>query len=213
MRAQLLGHHRRARALLVAAERGLPTDEATAKIWASELWVLRGTLVSGPDMSSCALISHRNAHLAYALVEQLYTPHPLLLEWYLHRARTAPLWRRRAAVQDAREFLLSVQYDPTDRYTLGCIELDRHAGKYAHQKVRLFHVGSAFGDAFGQWLLMDATDVDLGPALRPHVALSTGEQALLARAADLSPLEDTWVEEFDQLLGRWLVSLVGVGAA
>ncbi|MFI6225316.1 hypothetical protein ACIBEH_32555 [Nocardia salmonicida] len=161
VRAGLLGHHRRARALLAAAERGLPTDEATAKIWASELWVLRGTLVAGPDLTSCALISHRNAHLAYALVEQLYTPHPLLLEWYLHRARTAPPWRRHAAVQAAREYLLSVQYDPTDRYTLGVLEVDRHAGKYAHQKIRLFHVGSAFGDSVGQWLLMAADDTDL----------------------------------------------------
>ncbi|MEV0773814.1 hypothetical protein [Nocardia salmonicida] len=210
VRAELLGHHCRARALLAAAERGLPTDEATAKIWASELWVLRGTLVAGPDLTSCALISHRNAHLAYALVEQLYTPHPLLLEWYLHRARAAPLWRRRAAVQAAREYLLSVQYDPTDRYTLGCVELDRRAGKYAHQKIRLFHVGSAFGDSVGQWLLMDADDTDLGPTLRPQVALGAGEQALLAQAADLSPLEDVWVEEFDRLLGRWLVSMVGV---
>ncbi|MFE3322856.1 hypothetical protein [Nocardia sp. NPDC059195] len=121
VRAELLGHHRRARALLAAAERGLPTGEATAKIWASEL---RGTLVSGPDLTSCAPISHRNAHLAYALVEQLYTLHPLLLEWHLHRARTAPLWRRHTAVRDVREYVLSVQFDPTDRYTFGVLELD-----------------------------------------------------------------------------------------
>lgn len=211
VRATLLGHHRRAGDLLAAAERGLPSDPVFARSWASELWALRSALVAGPDPEQNAPMWLRGAHLADALIENLYTPDDLVLEWHLDRTRTAPLWRRRATSRDAREYLLSVQYDPTDRYTLGVLALDRQAGRI--QLLRTIYIGGAFGYSAGRWLVVDTADTSLSPALRAHKALSTTERDLLARAADLSAIEDSWVEEFDQLMGRWMRTLIEAGAA
>ncbi|MFI7531479.1 hypothetical protein [Nocardia salmonicida] len=217
VRATLLGHRRRAGDLLASAERGLPTDPVFARGWVSELWALRSALVAGPDPEETAPMWRRGAHLADALIENLYTPDDLVLEWHLHRQRTAPFWRCGVAGQDAREYLLSVQYDPTDRYTLGVLATDRRQKLGAHQRERLIYIGGALGDTLGdptgRWLVVNTDDTHLRRALHPHRRLTPTERNLLARAADLSDLEDTWVTEFDQLMGRWMRTLIEVGAA
>lgn len=212
VRAELLGHRRRAGDLLAAAERGLPTtDPATARGWVPELWYLRGALVAGPDPSDTTTVGRRSAHLADTLIESFYTLDPLVLEWHLHRHRTAPFWRRGRAGQDVREYLLSVQYDPTDRYTLGVLATDRCRGLGADQQMRTVYVGKALGDPIGQWLLVDTDDTHLRPALRPRRKLTLTERELLAYTRDLSPLEEMWVEALGELLGRWMTTMVQVG--
>lgn len=212
VRAELLGHHRRAADLLAAAERGLPTaDPATARGWATELWFLRGALLAGPDPSDDTTGGRRSAHLADTLIESFYALDPLVLEWHLHRHRTAPFWCRGRAGRDVRTYLLSVQYDPTDRYTFGVVATDRHARLGTSQQTRVVYVGKALGDPIGQWLLVDTDEDHLCRALHPRRTLAPAERDLLTRAQDLTPLEDAWAETIGELLGRWMTMMIQVG--
>ncbi|MFF0546843.1 hypothetical protein ACFYTF_28805 [Nocardia thailandica] len=178
VRAGLLGQRHRAAALRRAAETGLPRQASLAMAWERELFCLRAAL-SGIDAGVPPEMAARAANLADALAEGLGTLHPMLLEWHLYRHATAPSWRRRRTGQDARDYVLSLGYDPTDR----------HHG--SRQRIRLVYIGAALGDAVGESLIVD-THTSSAPALRPERPLSVREDCILAMSADPTLLEDAW---------------------
>ena len=206
VRAGLLGQRHRAAALRRAAETGLPRQASLAMAWERELVCLRAA-ISGTEAGVPPEMAARAANLADTLAEGLGNLHPMLLEWHLYRHTTAPSWRRRRTGQDARDYVLSLGYDPTDRHTYGVLESGRCHG--STQRIRLVYIGAALGDAVGESLIVD-THTSSAPALRPDRPLSVREDCILAMSADPTLLEDAWYAGLDELLGCWEQLLGGV---
>lgn len=211
VRANLLGHHQRARALDAALDRCLRVSPEQAGSWERELDALRTTWDGVYDYVPPAAGRERFIEFAAALDEQLYLPHPMLTEWYLLRCRTARVWNRRSAVRQLREYLLSYGIDPTDSAAMGAMSINRfHTGldTGVWPRLRVVYFGGALGDA-GRYTLIDV-EASIGRDVHSHTPLTDREAALLEWAADPSVLEPVWHSEVDDLLSVWIDTLDGI---